>query len=811
VQREATTLGGAPVSAAGVQQAAAQGISGGSSSLPHSDAIQSSFGHHDVSNVQAHTDSAAQSASRAMGAEAYATGSHVAFGSSTPSLHTAAHEAAHVVQQRSGVSLKGGVGEVGDSYEQHADAVADRVVQGKSATDLLDQYAPGGGGGAVQQKAVQFDIKDDIRASFGIIFTDSDAIIGRLERATPQELQLVIADATLMEQMRSKLSRSNMLRALDDLHAPLPDKLRMAMRGWGRDTEYIQRVLMLATPAELQVVAADTALVNQLQSELSGDDIRRVLDRLQVPLSRKLQYAIAGWGTDEQYIYTSVSTAPIAEVVAVATNNALIAQVDDDLSGSELDQWRGLLARRLHADASNDMVAFRMCMGADANRRRRLTWVGDITVQRAVCDYVILNSTDGDTVRQAFQSYWEVELTTAAGATTWPPATLKAMHQQLKLLPSQDTRARVWRELQLTSDPSLIDRAAYGGGVFSVGSNASTGSAIPMGYGTKLTAPAAVGATTITVEENRFTVGNAIDIDPGDGTSANKETVTITAIAGTVLTIDPALTKAHSPAPGRDVFVGASGGGGLRNVNWLNATVRHEIAHAVDGVVDCSGFKQGIGGWGSSTSIDDWIAQMNDPWHTSDGSVISTEDRNQIKSTVQEYVTGAKGTMAGLPATNAVIKHWGKNVPVIVGAEACLSQGDNFFNSPTTLLKNNSKVFSCSAWYKVFQWCNEGVMTDRLSNYTLYAGAEFFAETYTVFYEEAGTGITDAELGRHVKNGGWASWIRTNVHDRGHAPAPTGGTPAPAPSGPPSPEAPARPGDGRPGGGGHGKQSHNPN
>lgn len=43
---------------------------------------------------------AAQSATpHATGAEAFATGNHVAFASS-PSLHTAAHEAAHVVQQR---------------------------------------------------------------------------------------------------------------------------------------------------------------------------------------------------------------------------------------------------------------------------------------------------------------------------------------------------------------------------------------------------------------------------------------------------------------------------------------------------------------------------------------------------------------------------------------------------------------------------------------------------------------------------------------------------------------------------------------
>jgi hypothetical protein len=67
-----------------------------------------------------------------MGAEAYATGSSVAF-TGAPDLHTAAHEAAHVVQQRGGVQLKGGVGEANDPYERHADAVADQVVQGKSA------------------------------------------------------------------------------------------------------------------------------------------------------------------------------------------------------------------------------------------------------------------------------------------------------------------------------------------------------------------------------------------------------------------------------------------------------------------------------------------------------------------------------------------------------------------------------------------------------------------------------------------------------------------------------------------------------
>ncbi len=134
---------------------ASRGVAGASSPLPHLEAVQRSFGQHDVSGVRAEVGGPAQEASRAMGAEAYATEGKVGF-ASAPDLHTAAHEAAHVVQQRQGVQLKGGMGEVGDRYEQHADAVADAVVAGRSAEPLLNEMAPSAGapssGTAVQRR-----------------------------------------------------------------------------------------------------------------------------------------------------------------------------------------------------------------------------------------------------------------------------------------------------------------------------------------------------------------------------------------------------------------------------------------------------------------------------------------------------------------------------------------------------------------------------------------------------------------------------------------------------------------------------------
>jgi hypothetical protein len=144
VQRAATTV---PVEdPAQIHAAAARGTVTPATTMPHAAQIQRAFGRHDISAIQAHVGADAAASARAMGARAYATGDHVVLGESTD-LHTVAHEAAHVVQQRGGVQLKGGVGATGDAYERQADEVADAVVAGRSAEALLDTAQPGAAAG----------------------------------------------------------------------------------------------------------------------------------------------------------------------------------------------------------------------------------------------------------------------------------------------------------------------------------------------------------------------------------------------------------------------------------------------------------------------------------------------------------------------------------------------------------------------------------------------------------------------------------------------------------------------------------------
>ncbi len=97
----------------------------------------------DFSDVRIHTGTDAATSASRHSARAFTTGSDIVFGAGEFSPTTVAgnrllaHELTHVAQQRGGVYLEGGVGEVGDIYERQANAVADAVASGQSTSTLL--------------------------------------------------------------------------------------------------------------------------------------------------------------------------------------------------------------------------------------------------------------------------------------------------------------------------------------------------------------------------------------------------------------------------------------------------------------------------------------------------------------------------------------------------------------------------------------------------------------------------------------------------------------------------------------------------
>jgi uncharacterized protein DUF4157/L,D-transpeptidase-like protein len=141
-----------------VEAEAARGTSGSAQPYPHRAEIEASLGR--SVPARAFFGAEASAACATLGVEAYTVGDSVAFATSNPPRRLAAHEAAHVVQQSGGVNLSGGDGSAGDPLEQHADAVAERVVAGQPAGDLLMRHGASHLPAVPQRKRVQRKVPD---------------------------------------------------------------------------------------------------------------------------------------------------------------------------------------------------------------------------------------------------------------------------------------------------------------------------------------------------------------------------------------------------------------------------------------------------------------------------------------------------------------------------------------------------------------------------------------------------------------------------------------------------------------------------
>lgn len=160
--------------------------------LPFQAQIQRSFGHHDVSAVKAFVGDDARAAGLDVGKDAYTQGNLIVF-PDEPDLRTAAHEAAHYVQQAQGLAPAGGAGKPGDSFEKQAQAVAEKVVAGQPAAGLLDPAPAGeaaGGAPKVAKQGLHGDVEGarihpELQASAGGATTVAAAVdkkFGGIER-----------------------------------------------------------------------------------------------------------------------------------------------------------------------------------------------------------------------------------------------------------------------------------------------------------------------------------------------------------------------------------------------------------------------------------------------------------------------------------------------------------------------------------------------------------------------------------------------------------------------------------------------------
>lgn len=120
--------------------------------MPHLATLRRAFdGAFDLARICAHTDERARDACERLGAEAFARGNAIAFASPDVSIHTVAHEVAHVVQQQAPRSDSGTARGTTD-LEAAADEIADAAVRGAPIAPLLAPQRGTARNGRVQLK-----------------------------------------------------------------------------------------------------------------------------------------------------------------------------------------------------------------------------------------------------------------------------------------------------------------------------------------------------------------------------------------------------------------------------------------------------------------------------------------------------------------------------------------------------------------------------------------------------------------------------------------------------------------------------------
>jgi hypothetical protein len=392
-----------------IREAAALGTRGAGGSLPHIGDIQRLFGRHDVSGVVAHTDADAARGAGAMGAQAFATGGHVAF-DGQPSLHTAAHEAAHVVQQRGGVQLYGGIGATGDVHEQHADAVADRVVTGESAEPLLDRHAGAGpaagpAGAAVQRMVTQIVPRPDHADVIQRV-----VVVGRPERSHGASMGDHSTAFTLhVEGIRTQLQGKTLTEAVGELDAlvraarglpgfsmiaGLPDEKRVKVEDkWTAQLQVRSRPV-LGDPGSADAAALALDLQDYINAYL---EFREVIPMSTINVAAKSP-ATAGKGKGES-----------ADALVRKANGEAVPAHELLAAIAKLFDARG--AAIVAAEPLRDMLA-KLAPGVDPglDYRARMTRVVEQHVGSVAASFPSVFAADSGVTRDAVRATLEVQI-----------------------------------------------------------------------------------------------------------------------------------------------------------------------------------------------------------------------------------------------------------------------------------------------------------------------------------------------------------------------------------------------------------------
>ena len=137
------------------------------------------------------------------------------------------------------------------------------------------------------------------------------------------------------------------------IYRTIKDDLREAIAGWGTDEEAIYTRLANADADEKTAVLSDPVLMDDLYDDLSRSEWGKVLGLLGASGESRVHAASEGWGTDEEAIYDALRASSVPDLKRQIQGSTMLLQLRDELSDDELGQALAIIAEKFYREGVN--------------------------------------------------------------------------------------------------------------------------------------------------------------------------------------------------------------------------------------------------------------------------------------------------------------------------------------------------------------------------------------------------------------------------------------------------------------------------
>lgn len=490
------------------------------------------------------------------------------------------------------------------------------------------------------------------------------------------------------------------------IHRTIKDDLRTAIAGWGTDEEAIYTRLASASPDEKTAVLSDPVLMQDLYDDLNRSEWGKVLGLLGASAESRVHAASEGWGTDEEAIYDALRATGVDALKRMLRGSTVLLELRDELDDDELGKALAVIAEKFFREGVN----------------------ADVDIYHALMLFP-------DAIDEALDHCAGLRINLATSVIPNLPR-----GHAMPAAVVDDVNAHIAHDSNLTRVQAAFEAR------WNLNLTARAGAAGP--------------APTWTVGLIRKAHRALQQVPAGHVVRAAQTTAGISAgeIAAFQLDALKASQGSWSASTGT-IRVGTA----FSNVAGLT---RHEVGHAMDDFLGATtvGFKRNAtNGWRWGATSTTWETVMANPWRRKDGSQVPAVDQATIKAVLDAYVQtdGSGGLRAGTPAGHAIRTYWNDGVPMIEAAKGLAGKKDDVYTALGSVKKFGGRYYSWSTYYHEFYVYNAIVQDKRVSNYSLYGHPEFFAEMYEAYYEE-GPGPTRGEKLKGVPN--WKQFFDTTVH-----------------------------------------------